>query len=95
MYNKNVKTIELSKQTKRQNSFACLFENLRWEFIKENKKVRKQELDQESDQEKKKVFFRMIEPKNNNFHFEPVQHLKMFNTWTLLNLQVFKVFQVF
>ena len=26
---------------------------LRWEFIKENKKVRKQELDQESDQEKK------------------------------------------
>ena len=30
---------------------------LRWEFIKENKKVRKQEqeLDQESDQEKKKT----------------------------------------
>ena len=27
--------------------------HLRWEFIKENKKVRKQE----SDQEKKKVFF--------------------------------------
>ena len=27
---------------------------LRWEFIKENKKVRKQELDHESDQEKKK-----------------------------------------
>ena len=22
----------------------------------------------------------MIERKNNNFHFEPVQHLKMFNT---------------
>ena len=29
----------------------------RWEFIKENKKVRKQELDQESDQEKKTLFF--------------------------------------
>ena len=28
----------------------------RWEFIKENNKVRKQELDQESDQENKKVF---------------------------------------
>ena len=27
----------------------------RWEFIKENKKVKKQELDQESDQEKKKT----------------------------------------
>ena len=26
----------------------------RWEFIKENKRVRKQELDQESDQENKK-----------------------------------------
>ena len=35
--------------------------NQRWEFIKENKKVRtqerKQELDQENDQEKTKVFF--------------------------------------
>ena len=30
---------------------------LRWEFIKENKKVRKQELDQESDQEKKRKNF--------------------------------------
>ena len=30
--------------------------NQRWEFIKENKKVRKQELGQESDQEKNKVF---------------------------------------
>ena len=29
----------------------------RWEFIKENKKVRKQELDKESDQEKKESFF--------------------------------------
>ena len=28
----------------------------RWKFLKENKKVRKRELDQESDQEKKKVF---------------------------------------
>ena len=28
---------------------------LRWVFIKENKKVRKQELDQESDQENKKT----------------------------------------
>ena len=28
--------------------------NLRWKFIKENKKVRKQDLDQESDQEKNK-----------------------------------------
>ena len=27
----------------------------RWEFIKENKKVRKTEIDQENDQEKKKV----------------------------------------
>ena len=27
---------------------------LRWEFIKENKKVRKQELDQERDEESKK-----------------------------------------
>ena len=48
-------------------------QSLRWEFIKENKKVRKkeldqerdqekrkQELDQESDQEKKKVFFFLI-----------------------------------
>ena len=45
----------------------CLLAALRWEFIKENKKVRKQEkkkkeLDQESDQEnktttKKKKFF--------------------------------------
>ena len=34
----------------------------------------------------------MIEPKNNNFYFEQVQHLKMFNTWTLKNLQVFQVF---
>ena len=31
---------------------------LKWEFIKENKKVRKQELDQESDQEKKKTITR-------------------------------------
>ena len=38
---------------------------------------------------------RMIEPKNNNFYFEPVEHLKMFNTWTLQNGQVFQVFQVF
>ena len=60
---------------------------LRLEFIKENKKVRKQEkkeLDQESDQVKKKKRKRsrkrMIERKNNNFYFEPVQHLKMFNT---------------
>ena len=30
------------------------FSALRWEFLKENKKVRKQELDQESDKEKKK-----------------------------------------
>ena len=30
---------------------------LRWEFLKENKNVRKKELDQERDQEKKKVFF--------------------------------------
>ena len=30
---------------------------LRWEFIKENKKVRKQELDQGSDQEKKVFSF--------------------------------------
>ena len=30
-----------------------LMNTQRWEFIKENKKVRKQELDQESDQEKK------------------------------------------
>ena len=29
----------------------------RWEFMKENRRVRKQELDQESDREKKKVFF--------------------------------------
>ena len=29
--------------------------DLRWEFIKENKKGRKQELDQGSDQEKKKT----------------------------------------
>ena len=28
--------------------------HLRWEFIKENKKVRKQDLDQETDQENKK-----------------------------------------
>ena len=34
---------------------------LRWKFIKENKKVRKQELDQESDQEKKESFFLVIE----------------------------------
>ena len=30
------------------------WKHLRWEFIKENKKVRKQELDQESDKEKKR-----------------------------------------
>ena len=29
-------------------------QSLRWEFIKENKKVRKKELDQERDQEKRK-----------------------------------------
>ena len=28
----------------------------RWEFMKENRRVRKQELDQESDREKKKFF---------------------------------------
>ena len=32
-----------------------LIRSERWEFIKENKKVRKQELDQESDQENKKT----------------------------------------
>ena len=37
----------------------------------------------------------MIEPKNNNFYFEPVQHLEMFNTWTLQNVQVLQVFQIF
>ena len=41
------------------------------------------------------LLWRMIDPKNNNFHFEPVQHLKMFNTWTLQDVQVFKMFQVF
>ena len=29
----------------------------RWEFMKENRRVRKQELDQESDREKKESFF--------------------------------------
>ena len=38
---------------------------------------------------------RIIERRRKNFHFEPVQHLKMFNTWTLQNGQVFQVFQVF
>ena len=36
----------------------------------------------------------MIERKNNNFDFELVQQLKMFNTWTLKNVQVFQVFQI-
>ena len=26
------------------------------------------------------MIYDMIEPKNNNFYFEPVQHMKMFNT---------------
>ena len=35
--------------------YGCSPLHLRWEFIKENKKTRTQELDQESDQENKKV----------------------------------------
>ena len=34
-------------------------------------------------------FFVMTEPKNNNFHFEPDQHLKMFNTSTFYNKLLF------
>ena len=41
------------------------------------------------------VHVSMIEPNNNNFHFEPFQNLKMFNNWTLQNVQMFKMFQVF
>ena len=37
----------------------------------------------------------MSERKNNNFYFEPVQHLKKLNTWTIQNVQVFQVFQMF
>ena len=53
----------------------CIKETQRCEFIKENKKVRKQELDQESDQEKKRVFlFFLVE-----FLF----------SWSLLGLVLF------
>ena len=62
----NVKTNPKESQIRRQSSGVtdAVREDvsergkrlvLRWEFIKENKKVRKQELDQESDQEKKKT----------------------------------------
>ena len=37
----------------------------------------------------------MFERRRQNFDVEPVQHLKVFNTWTLQNGQVFQVFQMF
>ena len=42
----------ISKNTLTNESLIFALDDLRWEFIKENKKVRKQELDQESDQRK-------------------------------------------
>ena len=47
-------------------------DKLRWEFIKENKKVRKQELKQESDQEKqenKNSTKKTIKKKRKTFFF--------------------------
>ena len=47
--------IQLSGSNQDPNGLQDQDKVLRWEFIKENEKVRKQELDQESDQENKKT----------------------------------------
>ena len=48
-----------------------------------------------SDQGTAIMTFRgMIEPKNDNFYFEPVQHLKMLNTYKY-SFQVFNRFRIF
>ena len=36
----------------------------------------------------------MIKPKNNNLHFEPVQHLKTLDTCTLQNVEHIQVFNI-
>ena len=64
----------------------------RWEFIKENKKVRKQELDQESDQENKNLTKKAIKKTRKQERKQELDQEKRKNVLFFLNTFLVKFF---
>ena len=69
----------------------------RWEFIKENKKVRKQELNQDSDQEKKEELNQKSDQENKRARTRPRKTEKNFLFFLIIFLVefLFSYFLVF